>query len=100
MEGIPQVTYEVSVDGLVYKYALHSTKKQKIIYPSQILNILEYCLFKLIKNGWNKQLTFKTFPFEITKLEAGKDITESWEDKDVFHTALLDALSEYYDNFQ
>ena len=97
MSTVKPIAYQVICDGMRYKYALHSVKKDRVIFPSQILNILEYCLFKKIRGGWNEELTIKSFPFDV-ELYQGGELIEKWEDKDQFLASVFDLLKQYYKN--
>ncbi len=93
------ITYMVEVDGMRYSYALHSTKKHRIIFPSQILNILEYCLFKKVKGGFRDSLNQTTFPHSVTKMNDGNPVAdEAWPEKAAFLEAVDKMLGEYYKN--
>ena len=97
MSTTKSISYIVDCDGMKYRYALHSTKKDKVIFPSQILNILEYCLFKKVKAGWHGELTEKEFPFNV-EIRMDKDILSEWVGKDSFIGALKILLEQYYNN--
>lgn len=94
-------TYEVTVCGQVYYYALHSGRKNKIIFLSQVLNILEYVLFRKMKEGFradNGILTQENFPFKVVRLRNRNPDEEPWERHDAVETALLLLAQEYYDS--
>lgn len=94
-------TYEVTVCGQVYYYALHSGRKNKIIFLSQVLNILEYVLFRKMKEGFradNGILTQENFPFKVVRLRNRNPDEEPWEKHDAVETALLLLTQEYYNS--
>lgn len=94
-------TYEVTVCGQVYYYALHSGRKNKIIFLSQVLNILEYVLFRKMKDGFRAPggiITQESFPFKVVRLKNRNPDDEPWERYDATMAALQTLLQEYYDS--
>lgn len=92
-------TYEVTACGQVYYYALHSERKNKIIFLSQVLNILEYVLFRKMKAGFKADdgvLTAENFPFEVTRLKNRQPDPEAWTERDAVVSALRTLLQDYY----
>lgn len=92
-------TYEVTACGQVYYYALHSERKNKIIFLSQVLNILEYVLFRKMKDGFKADggvLTAENFPFEVTRLKNRQPDPEAWTEHDAVVAALRTLLQDYY----
>ena len=93
------ITYKVTVCGQVYYYALHSNRKSKIVFPSQMLNIIEYVLFRKMKDGFKAPdgvLTQECFPFDVERLLNGQPDTEVWEGKSTIMSALQSIAQEYY----
>ena len=91
------ISYIVDCNEMSYKYALHSTKRDRILFPSQILNVLEYCLFKKVKADEIDKFDKDSFKFDIIKLYDGVEV-DKWDDKEKFMEALWDSLYEYYKN--
>ena len=92
-------TYEVTACGQVYYYALHSGRKNKIIFLSQVLNILEYVLFRKMKDGFKAdggKLTEENFPFAVVRLKNRQPDTEPWAEHDAVVAALRTLLQDYY----
>ena len=92
-------TYEVTACGQVYYYALHSGRKNKIIFLSQVLNILEYVLFRKMKDGFKAdggKLTEENFPFAVVRLKNRQPDPEPWAEHDAVIAALRTLLQDYY----
>ena len=93
------VTYKVTVCGQVYYYALHSNRRNKIVFPSQMLNIIEYVLFRKMKDGFvapGGVITQECFPFDVERLLNGQPDPEPWEGKPAIMAALQSIAQEYY----
>jgi hypothetical protein len=97
MVNANSVSYVVDCEGMKYKYALHSTKRDRVIFPSQILNILEYCIFKKAKDGWKWDLTEDGFKFDV-EMYRGVDPAGEWDGKAEFVSAIRSLLVQYYGN--
>lgn len=94
-------TYEVTVCGQVYYYALHSDRKNKIIFLSQVLNVLEYVLFRKMKDGFRADggtLTRENFPFKVVRLKNRQPDEAPWNGYPVVEDSLRKLLQEYYDS--
>ena len=94
------ITYEVTVCDAAYRYALHSDRKHKIIFPSQILNILEYVLFRKVKDGFKADgglITEENFPFKISRMNDGKPDEREWAEYPEVEKALRALLQDYYE---
>ena len=91
------VYYVVTCDGMSYRYAMHSAKKDKIIFPSQVLRVLEYCLFQKVRKGFRDELTPETFPFDIS-ISTGGETVEDWEGKEKAIEDFRGLLKVYYEN--
>lgn len=90
-------TYEVTACDQVYYYALHSDRKDKIIFPSQVLNILEYVLFRKMKDGFrvdSAEALIQNFPWEVKRLK--NRVAEDWANYESFASATNVLLYEYY----